>query len=141
MIYAFGGPDILFPFTIYPNIKELILTGLESPGPLVSKENLDSCSEVFTNAMDSSYAKKGGITSMTNVDKPFYGDFDFSSTSGYTTKIICAFATLLRYRALSVETERDEIGNEDHCPGVLINLRGWSQREGITCKHEYFRKR
>ncbi len=34
VFYPFGGPDVIFPSLFFPNMKTLILVGLESPGHL-----------------------------------------------------------------------------------------------------------
>lgn len=40
VFYPFGGPDVLYPFLIYPNVKKIILIGLERKG-FIPKKVLD----------------------------------------------------------------------------------------------------
>ena len=40
LIYPFGGPDILFAMTFFPNKKDYVLMGLENPGELCQPDQL-----------------------------------------------------------------------------------------------------
>ncbi len=40
LIYPFGGPDILFAMTFFPNKKDYVLMGLENPGGLCKPDQL-----------------------------------------------------------------------------------------------------
>ena len=40
LIYPFGGPDILFAMTFFPNKKDYVLMGLEKPGALCQPDQL-----------------------------------------------------------------------------------------------------
>lgn len=40
LLYLFGGPDVLYPHLLFPNLEDLVLVGLEQPGQVFSPERL-----------------------------------------------------------------------------------------------------
>ncbi|WP_375459931.1 hypothetical protein [uncultured Enterovirga sp.] len=40
LLYLFGGPDVLYPNLLFPNVEHLVLVGLERPGQVFSPQDL-----------------------------------------------------------------------------------------------------
>ena len=118
LIYPFGGPDMLFAMTFFPNKKDYVLMGLENPGGLCKPDQLtdDEIHQYLDSLMVSMrYLNKFGFFIAADMAK----DFRNKNMDGTLHVVLYTLAlnncTITSHRNIYID-DRGEVLDNDGTP-------------------------
>ena len=118
LIYPFGGPDMLFAMTFFPNKKDYVLMGLENPGGLCKPDQLtdDEIHQYLDSLMVSMrYLNKFGFFIAADMAK----DFRNKNMDGTLHAVLYTLAlnncTITSHRNIYID-DRGEVLDNDGTP-------------------------
>ena len=99
LFYPFSGPDFLIPNTIFPNVKHMIMFGLEKPGKDISKKGIDFAKRTMSTMQKSlrDYCTKSYF-----ITKNMSADLKNDTLSG-VTPLIATFLVKENFKLVSIK--------------------------------------